>query len=67
MEKRKLDKAIKEVRSFLDINGIKRELREELLEASKKEKLLRCLPETKRDCTDFELNCYYIMFKRKLD
>ena len=67
VEKRKLDKAIKEVRSFLDINGIKRELREELLEASRKEKLLRCLPETKRDCTDFELNCYYIMFKRKLD
>ena len=67
VEKRKLDKAIKEVRSFLDINGIKRELREELLAASRKEKLLRCLPETKRDCTDFELNCYYIMFKRKLD
>lgn len=67
VEKRKLDKAIKEVRSFLDINGIKRELREELLEVSRKEKLLRCLPETKRDCTDFELNCYYIMFKRKLD
>lgn len=67
VEKRKLDKAIREVRSFLDINGIKRELREELLAASRKEKLLRCLPETKRDCTDFELNCYYIMFKRKLD
>ncbi len=67
VEKRKLGKAIREVRSFLDINGIKRELREELLAASRKEKLLRCLPETKRDCTDFELNCYYIMFKRKLD
>ena len=38
----------------------------ELLDGSKKEKLRQCLPESKRDCSDFELNCYYLMFKKKL-
>ena len=24
------------------------------------------MPKEKRDCSDFELNCYYIMFKKKM-
>lgn len=67
VEKRKLDKAMREIQDFLEINGIKRELRKELQDVSKKERLLKCLPESKRECNDFELNCYYIMFKKKID
>lgn len=66
VEKRKLDKALIEVRNFLEENGIKPELRDELQDAVKKEKLLRCLPEERRCCNDFEMNCYYIMFKKKI-
>lgn len=66
VEKRKLDTAMKEVETFLAINGIQNELREELQDSVLKEKLLKHLPEGKRACSDFELNCYYIMFCRKL-
>lgn len=66
VEKRKLDRAMEEVRNFMEINGIKDSLREELLEPEKKAKLLLCLPEEKRNCSEFELNCYYILFKKKL-
>lgn len=66
VEKRKLDAAVREVRAFLDVNGIHMELRRELRDSAVKEKLLRCLPENKRDCSDFELNCYYIMFQKEI-
>lgn len=66
VEKRKLDTAIEEVRKFLDMNGIRNGLRRELEDSETREKLLKCLPEDKRDCSGFELNCYYIMFKSKI-
>lgn len=66
VEKRKLDKAMEEVRNFMEINGIKDELRSELLNPEKKARLLQCLPEKKWNCSAFELNCYYILFKKKL-
>lgn len=66
VEKRKLDAAIAEIRDFLKINGIQDKLRDELRDSAAKEKLLACLPESKKDCSDFELNCYYIMFKKKV-
>lgn len=58
VEKRKLDTAVGEVQKFLSVNGIQSELREELCDSTKKEKLLKCLPENKRGCSVFELNCY---------
>ncbi len=66
VEKRKLDKAMEEVRNFMEINGIKDDLRSELQDSEKKARLLQCLPEEKRNCSAFELNCYYILFKKKL-
>ena len=48
------------------MNGIENELRKELQDSVIKEKLLNCLPENKKDCSDFELNCYYIMFGKKI-
>lgn len=66
VEKRKLDIAVEEIRVFLEMNGLKNELRVELRDPAVKEKLLVCLPENVRGCSDFELNCYYIMFQKKL-
>ena len=66
VEKRKLDTAVKEVQNFLSVNGIQNELREELLDSAKKEKLLKRLPKNKRTCSAFELNCYYIMFQKEI-
>lgn len=66
VEKRKLDRAVKEIQIFFEINGIQKELRKELQEEAVKKRLLACLPEDKRACSDFELNCYYIMFQKKL-
>lgn len=66
VEKRKLDTALIEIQKFLSVNGIQTELRKELLDSEKKQNLLRCLPENKRACSSFDLNCYYIMFQKKL-
>ncbi len=66
VEKRKLDHAVAEVEIFFAVNGIQKELRKELHDKDRKEKLLNCLPQYARNCTDFELNCYYIMFQKKL-
>lgn len=66
VEKRKLDIAIAEVQKFLSVNGIQNELREELCDSARKERLLKCLPESKRNCSTFELNCYFIMFQKKV-
>lgn len=66
VEKRKLDAAMEEIKNFFEINGIKDELRKELQDSSMKERLLECLPEHKRACSNFELNCYYIMFKKMI-
>ena len=67
VEKRKLDRAMEEIREFFRKNGIRKELREELRDGGKREMLLSYLPEAQRTCSDFELNCYYIMFQKKLE
>lgn len=67
VEKRKLDRAMEEIQIFLAVNGIRNELREEIQDAVVKERLLACLPESKKECSNFELNCYYMMFKKKIE
>ncbi len=66
VEKRKLGAALEEIGKFLHVNGIQEELREELSDAEVRERLLKCLPENKRECSNLELNCYYIMFRKKI-
>ena len=66
VEKRKLDTALKEVRTFFDDNGIRDEIREELKDPAVKAQILECIPVSKRDCSDFELNCYYILFHKSM-
>lgn len=67
VEKRKLDAAMREVDHFFVVNGIRNELRSELQDNTVKEKLLECLPVSKRNCSALELNCYYLMFKTKME
>lgn len=67
VEKRKLDRAMDEIDKFFRENGIQKELRRELQDEDRKERLLNCLPESRRGCNDFELNCYYIMFQKKVE
>ena len=66
VEKRKIDAAIKNISEFLSINGVEDRLRKELELPAAREALLACLPESKRNCSDFDLNCYYIMFMKKI-
>ena len=66
VEKRKLDRAVTEIDKFLKQNGVAEDLREELTKLEVKEKLLSYLPEENRRCTDFEMNCYYLMFEKRL-
>ena len=65
--KRKLEKALIYVEEFLQINGIQESIRKELESEEMREKLLQCLPKNKRNCSVFELNCYYIMFAKKIN
>lgn len=67
VEKRKPDRAMDEIDKFFRENGIQKELRRELQDEDRKERLLNCLPESRRGCNDFELNCYYIMFQKKVE
>lgn len=68
VEKRKLEKALEKTDEFLKINGIQDSLRAELRDEKIKQKLLQCIPLNKRDCcSDFELNCYFIMFAKKIN
>jgi len=66
IEKRKIDEAVLELGKFLKQNGMEETLRKELQDAQTKEKLLTFLPEQLRTCNDFEMNCYYLMFAKKL-
>lgn len=60
-----VDEALEEIETFLVKNGITQQLREELQEKSVKESLLRLLP---KDIAydDFELNCYYQVFRKQI-
>lgn len=65
VEKRKLDKAMVEIGIFLEKNGIKHTLRTELENETVRTAILNCIPENQRVCSDFELNCYFMMFAKK--
>ena len=58
--------AIDEVQKFLEDNGLKDELREELQDEKRGSALIQFLPRKYRDADAFELNCYYQLFKDKL-
>jgi hypothetical protein len=56
---------IEEIKKFLDINGMKEERMDEITDEVEK-KLRNRLPKNITIKDDFELNCYYRIFKKKL-
>lgn len=66
VERRKIERAVLEVSEFLEQNGMNENLRAELKDQRVRERLLSFLPESRRTCSAFELNCYYIMFEKQL-
>lgn len=67
VEKRKLDQAIVETQNFLRCNGISQNLRPELCNPQTRDRLLSFLPKKIQNCDTFDLNCYYIMFQKRLN
>ncbi len=61
-----VDTAIVEIQKFLEMNGLKGELREELQDEQVRDALIQFLPKKSRDADDFELNCYYQLFKNRI-
>lgn len=67
VEKEKVQSGLKEVKKFLEINGLKEELREELRDSQVKDKLKTCFPKDYCPQNDFEWNCMYQIYRRKLE
>lgn len=66
VEAEKVRIGLTEVKKFLDANGLKEELREELKNPELKEKLEKCFPKTYRPSSDFEWNCMYQVYRKKI-
>ena len=66
VEKNKVQTGLKEIKEFLDINGLKDELREELQDSHVKEKLQECFPKGYCPKDTFEWNCLYQIFRQKI-
>lgn len=66
VEKERVWMGLEEVKKFLDINGLKDELREELKNPDIKEKLAGFFPKNYCPATDFEWNCLYQIYRRRL-
>ncbi|MCD8398939.1 MAG: HEPN domain-containing protein [Lachnospiraceae bacterium] len=66
VEKKKVVTGLEEVRQFLEVNGLKKELRDELKEDGIKDQLREFFPKSYEPEDDFEWNCYYQIYKKKL-
>jgi HEPN domain-containing protein len=66
-ETSKIKKGIEEIGHFLQLNGLHQDLRAELKEDSTKEKLKSFFPKDYMPADDFEWNCYYQIYRKKLE
>ncbi|MCD7833869.1 MAG: HEPN domain-containing protein [Lachnospiraceae bacterium] len=66
VEKKKAAAGLEEVRNFLETNGLKKELREELRADGTRQQLRTFFPKAYEPQDDFEWNCYYQIYKKKL-
>ncbi|MDO4291627.1 MAG: HEPN domain-containing protein [Eubacteriales bacterium] len=66
VEKEKVLKGLAGVKEFLDANGLKEELREELKAPGIREKLKGFLPKSYSPRDDFEWNCLYQIYRRQM-
>ena len=67
IEKDKVLKCHKEIGTFLKLNGLDYELRTELQDDNQKQKLFELLPVSKKECDDFELNCFYQIYQKRIN
>lgn len=67
IEAGKIQKGIEEIGKFFDLNGIRIELRKELQKNETKEKLKAFFPKNYTPKDDFEWNCYYQIYRKKLE
>ncbi|MCD7817877.1 MAG: HEPN domain-containing protein [Lachnospiraceae bacterium] len=66
VEKTKAAAGLGKIREFLDANGLKEELREELKQEGVKEQLKTFFPKDFEPKDDFEWNCFYQIYKKRL-
>lgn len=66
LELQTVNQAIKEIKVFLEMNGLTYTKDPSLTEAYE-QALLALLPKNKRDCDTFSMNIYFHVFKKKLD
>ncbi len=67
VESEKVREGIQEIRHFFDVNGIKEELRPEFSNQKVREKLLSFFPKNFCPADDFEWNCYYQIYRKKIE
>lgn len=67
VESEKVREGIQEIRHFFDVNGIKEELRPEFSDQKVREKLLSFFPKNFCPADDFEWNCYYQIYRKKIE
>ena len=67
MEEEKVRAGLEEVGRFLELNGLKETLREELCAPEAKERLAECFPRAYRPESDFEWNCLYQVYRRRME
>ena len=67
VEEEKIREGIKEIGAFFEMNGIKETLRTELSDETVKEKLRSFFPKNFQPASDFEWNCYYQIYRKKME
>lgn len=67
VEKEKVENGLAEVKRFLEGNGLREELREELQMPRVKEELAEHFPRSFQPDSDFEWNCLYQIFYRRIE
>lgn len=65
VEEKKVRAGLEEIGKFLELNGLKEDLREELQEPGAKENLVLCFPGKYRPDSDFEWNCMFQVFRKR--
>lgn len=66
VESEKIAEGIAEIKQLFKVNGIQKELREELLDDKIKDKLATFFPKAFVPANDFEWNCFYQIYRKQL-
>ncbi|MCD7885065.1 MAG: HEPN domain-containing protein [Lachnospiraceae bacterium] len=67
VERNKAVEGLEKIKEFLDVNGLKEELREELKTEEQKKRLKTFFPKNFEPASDFEWNCFYQIYRKKME